>query len=504
VKKNYINYNLSLVDPENIELNPPTHGETVKEDTAIEIEELVEEKIEFGLLGEIAGKDAKPQEDPTDALQGLFEVTNINNLGAFGAAREYPIEPIDSDLTISTWTTEEKQIPGLPSSATYESKSKTDFKVTQDNKGKQELSPSIEPENELFIIPKLIDAYGKADKSNVSNSLIRDVESSKINIAEDSVEIGNISNEIKTKKLTDVSKDTTKDNYTEVTITEDKKIKSDNEIDFFNLSPFFKSSNLINVPYSADTMSYDQITKSLNVKGQISNLGALHVYPVNPNTEGGISSKYTIPFEFNPKISESGRAAKYEATSILSRIGDIQSYIKTEGSSVNLTTTYTVLTPDADDTSVKTGDNSGVDSWMKIFTLRNIQSIEMAYRGLVFPQTSKEAGSFYRPPVVKIVFGDTTQVNHSEEVTQTVPFNNLLTYPYKMASSTKVYHRSFVVSKVDIKKDWDNSPVILNKNNNGIVDLMTFEVTVTLNEIDPMYIGVLPSFEDYYSIVPTL
>jgi len=73
-----------------------------------------------------------------------------------------------------------------------------------------------------------------------------------------------------------------------------------------------------------------------------------------------------------------------------------------------------------------------------------------------------------------------------------------------MAQGTKIYHKSFIVTKVDIKKDWDMSPLILNDDNDGIIDLQAFDINMSLVEIDPMYIGVLPSFEDFYSIVPTL
>jgi hypothetical protein len=69
-----------------------------------------------------------------------------------------------------------------------------------------------------------------------------------------------------------------------------------------------------------------------------------------------------------------------------------------------------------------------------------------------------------------------------------------------MSGSTKMYHRNFIVSKVDIKKDWESSPLVLNEDNDGIIDLQGFSVIMDLIEVDPMYIGVLPNFNDYYSL----
>jgi hypothetical protein len=275
-----------------------------------------------------------------------------------------------------------------------------------------------------------------------------------------------------------------------------------------NIYPYKTNTVIAKMPYlsgSSRELIYDTVVKKLNIKGDTANLGSIHVYPANPNEEGGISAKYVIPFEFNPVINEGGRGAKYESASLLSRIGDIHSYIKTDSSTVQITTKYQVLSANPaqkkDISATMIGDNLEVGSWMDVFHLRNIQSIEMAYRGLVFPQLDKAGGSYFRPPVIKIVFGAANKVIDGSSVTDIVPFNSLLTYPYKLSNTeTKIYHKSFIVTKVDIKKDWENMPAILCETNNGIIDLQGFEVSLDLIEVDPMYIGVLPSFEDFYSI----
>ncbi len=268
------------------------------------------------------------------------------------------------------------------------------------------------------------------------------------------------------------------------------------EISLISLSPYVNKGKFSQIPYATGELTYQQALKKMQTKEQTTNLGELHVYPVNPGGEGGISEKYIIPFEFNPEITESGTGARFEAASLLSRVGDIQTYIKTESNSVSFSTNYQILSENTDAQNPKNGDNGGVGHWMKDFHLRNIQSIETAYRGLVYPQTSKKEGSYFRPPLVKIVFDSKSADGRS---VSEIPFNSLLTYPYKIGNTTKIYHKSFIVSKVGIKKDWGNTSIILNDNLDGIIDLQGFEVSLELIEVDPMYIGILPSFEDYYS-----
>lgn len=480
IDKQYINYNLSLVDPQNINVETPDEA---KEDIAIEIETPDEDKSII-----YVDSNAEFENKPADG-GSLKSGLSFSDLGL---AREFPMEPIDPEISVSVIAKEEKPVPGVPS-ATYTETAKKDFKVTEDNKGKDDTAAEVDVENEKISV----------ELSKDDTAITADLGGSSPEI---DVKVLNKNALIpKTKGIAE--KATVKTSFDTVKVSDGLKLKEDNVVDFMNLSPFL-TGPIAKTPYTKEELTYDEVVKKLNIKGQISNLGAMHVYPSNPNEEGGILSKYEIPFEFNPNISESGRGAKFEATSLLSRVGDIQSYIKTENASIQLTTKYQVLSVDQEtnaaipaatiDSSLK-GDHQGMGTWMEAFHLRNVQSIEMAYRGLVFPQLAKEGGSYFRPPLVKIVFGNTNEINDGKEV-GTTPFNSLLTYPYKFSGSTKMYHKSFIVTKVDIKKDWDSTPLILNENNNGILDLQGFSVTLSLMEVDPMYIGVLPSFEDYYSI----
>jgi len=453
--KQYINYNLSLVDPQNIAIETPN---SIKEDIDISLYALDENKPSNG---------------------GTLPIDWFSQLGF---AKEYPMEPIDSKFKTHI-VREDGDVAPSPTllqklSGNIANEKMKDFEITDDNLGK---GNTVEIQNANF--------------GSLNRSKFLDLENGKytgFTLRDDNLGKNEDFAEIEIQN----SEDDSKDDSVKIEMGEgEPEVKGNNTI---VLSPFMSENITISkTPYSTEELTYNQVISQLNIKGDSSNLGSIHVYPSNPSDEGGILSKYIIPFEFNPNITEGGRGAKYEASSLLSRVGDIQSYIKTDAMSVQITTHYQVLTNSkaVNDKITKVGDHAAIGSWMDPFHLRNIQSIEMAYRGLVFPQLARNGSSFFRPPLIKVVFG-----KDNETVTDTVPFNNLLTYPYKMVNGTKIYHKSFIVTKVDIKKDWENMPIILNDENNGILDLQGFDVSLDLMEVDPMYIGVLPSFEDYYSI----
>lgn len=534
-REDYFNYNLSLVNPDDIKIDTP----------------LPEKDESYDLSAYVLNEQkASPEED-------ISEVSLGNEGASIFLAREWPLDTIEDEfltarLREATWN---YKAPSLISSD--QALSMDEFRITPENKGKsigdeswiEEIDPTFqgrildqeyEKTKSGSDVPAQYDSkyvsektskqeYGPFDeidpnfevrtldqdyeKSKSSGNVPSVYETSTVSEGSGKPEDGDyqeIENDISVKVLDqEYEKNKASGNepsrYDEQDVTGVDSSKDDT-IDIMNLNPFI-TGKIAKDPYTNNEISYDDVISKLNKKEQPSNLGALHVYPVNPSDEGGISSKYTIPFEFNPKITESGRAAKYEISSLTSRVGDIHSYIKTDSSNVQLITSYQVLSIDKSKNPVPTnttGDHNMVGSWMDDFHMRNVQSIEMAYRGLVFPQSSKEAGSFFRPPIIKIVFGNSQKINDGQTVDESVPFNNLLTYPYKMATSTKIYHKSFIVLKVDIKKNWENTPVVLNDNEDGILDLQGFDVTLDLVEVDPMYIGVLPTFEDYYSIVPAI
>lgn len=472
----YINYNLSLVDPNDLGIPevPPEPKVNIYVDETAEIElkqegdEVVppveiEQKVEVDITNY---GDLDPKTELSLEEEILSTISpDLLSLDTLAMAREFPIVGVDEEFT------SKKLVPGtydnnrFPIPSNLEN-SMEDFEVTKDNMGKQAPDPEADSE--------------QMDPNFQARVLDQDYEKTKASGQEPSQY-----NEYQLNSL-----DSGKDDSVNILDT--------NTVDL---------SKIAKVPYTGQELSYDEVVSRLNIKEQSSNLGSIHVYPVNPNDEGGISSKYVIPFEFNAKVTQSGVSAKYDASSLLSRIGDIQSYIKTDTESITITTRYHVLSEEKllsnQYPEAMKGDRNRTGSWMEGYTLANVQKIEMAYRGLVYPQTSKEVGSFFRPPLIKVVYGNSKKVLDGQSVDGATPFNNLLTYPYRLGAETKIYHKSYIVSKVDIKKDWDMMPLILNDENDGIIDLQGFDVTLQLLEVDPMYIGILPSFEDFYSLVPS-
>ncbi|MHA1738536.1 MAG: hypothetical protein ACTSWD_08110 [Candidatus Heimdallarchaeota archaeon] len=476
IDKEYINYNLSLIDPNDLDIPEVPADPKVNINVTIPLDfDQKEDVIDETYVPPLNIKEGQDITTYVELEQKETENTESdldigNDASQILLAREFPIVGIETEfmttqLRNQTWDSTVRG-KSIPSDQPYSSTDR--IAIKDDNLGKIPITTPDEDVRQTdpnFNVRVLDQEYEKEKSSGKEPS-----------------------------------------QYNIVNLSQLESGKDDSE-DIMNFSKI-NLSKIAKTPYTGREISYDDVVNKINIKSQISNLGALHVYPVNPNKEGGISAKYTIPFMFNAKVTSSGISAKFEASTLLSRIGDIQSYIKTDTAQVNITTRYQVLSASKTENAAIPngfkGEHAGTGAWMEDFTLSNIQKIEMAYRGLVYPQTSKKEASFFRPPVVKIVFGNANKILNGQMFDKTVPFNNLLTYPYIMAQGTKIYHKSFIVTKVDIKKDWDMSPLILNDDNDGIIDLQAFDINMSLVEIDPMYIGVLPSFEDFYSIVPTL
>ena len=478
-----ISYNLSILaeTKESIDISSANLEES-KTNVSITTTEPTSEKTETDISSDI------PSPESSETAKSEIDINNWDNMSFGGAlgnvgaalmhAKVFPLDPIDPNFKLTII------------------ENKADKTVI-----KTDLSPQVNPDGKYTeeVIEDHISPSYKFKVLNDSNEL-EEVQMSSNKYAK-TVGDDVLESVTPTTEFRVLEEDGGYREFSSVTPGANVKAvgtDSSNIIRIIEDSPYIKRK-LIKEPYSDTEYSYTDIRDALNKKEATTNLGAIHVYPVNPSDEGGISSKYVIPFEFNPAFTESGRSAKYESMSLMSRIGDIHSYIKTESMTISFNTKYQVLHDEKHATATtKVGDHQGVGSWMKDFTLANLQRIEMAYRGLVYPQSSRESGNYFRPPLIKVVFDR----NYSDgtKADGVTPFNNLLTYPYVMNKETKIYHKSFIVSKVDIKKDWDNTPIIMNENNNGILDLQGFEVSLELMEVDPMYIGVLPTFEDYYSL----
>jgi|GEM_PF-2983238 hypothetical protein len=224
---------------------------------------------------------------------------------------------------------------------------------------------------------------------------------------------------------------------------------------------------------------------------------------VMPQTRDGSFSNYKIPFEFNPSISTGGVSTQYNAQTILSRIGALQTFSHVELSTVDISTKYYALKDQEQD-----GDNRGSvgHGWMDIFTLNFLQGIQSGYEALSYPffpsneqQNIEKGFKYVKPPLIKVVIGE---AGEGEEA----PYSNLLTYPQNIAgdnteilasSKEKILYKTFIVSSVNIEKNLEETPLYIK--NKKIKDAFGFTVSLSLVEITKSYMDVMPNYENYFN-----
>ena len=136
-------------------------------------------------------------------------------------------------------------------------------------------------------------------------------------------------------------------------------------------------------------------------------LGCIYVKPFyNSNNE---FQNFIIPFEFKPSVSEGSLTAKYQAESLLNRLGSLQVYTGTELSTLTVSTTYMALAPD-DPTLEDMGKQFNTNAWEFNWTPNRIDSIEYQLRSLVFPALKNNDGYMNKPPIVQIMIGGTKEL----------------------------------------------------------------------------------------------
>ena len=230
-------------------------------------------------------------------------------------------------------------------------------------------------------------------------------------------------------------------------------------------------------------------------------IGSILVAPVvdEPFREVNNLPRFHIPFQFNPNISESGVEAKYEAVSVLSRIGELFSYSSTTSLTITLETEY-IATTDNEINEVGIDGNN----WMSFYTLEKLQAIEKAYRSLVLPhyptENDLEQGYVYvKPPLLRVIIGGS-----NKEPGDSGPYANILTYGVNsmtdgIADSSGVVFSSnsrlknFIATNVTIKKDLYENPIVLDKEGK-VLDAMRFNVSLNLTEVSTNYLDSLPDY----------
>ena len=226
-------------------------------------------------------------------------------------------------------------------------------------------------------------------------------------------------------------------------------------------------------------------------------IGAVYVIPIVAAQYRQSLPRFFIPFEFNPEISEGGVEARYQATQILSRIGDLQSYTGTGSLTVSLSTNYYAVSHDE---SLMDSNGQG---WMTQFTLERIQAIEMGFRSLVNPhfpedQSIDQGYKYMKPPLIKILMGNVED--------SSTPYANLLTYQNNNVVDGKLQTaeqyggkllRNFIATSVTIEKNLNETPIYLDEYGT-IRDTFGFKVSMNLVEITPNYMDIPPDYKSYF------
>lgn len=235
---------------------------------------------------------------------------------------------------------------------------------------------------------------------------------------------------------------------------------------------------------------------------------------------------FSIPFQFNPEISEGGLTAEYTTEKILGRITAARYYINTDSGTTTIKTKY-IATNQNHDVGYINGmarkNYKDLDSeWYEYWTPERIREIEYKYRSLVFP--TRDGEYLVKPPIVQIYI----------ENEQLPTIANVLAYP--IAQNGEILNKS---SGKDASEDsyvtYTNKPVFEHTKNfkdsfttiNGgegtpkrfivtevkIEDLENtngwnydyaegykrgFSVSITLAETTRNFLDQVPDFKAYY------
>lgn len=253
--------------------------------------------------------------------------------------------------------------------------------------------------------------------------------------------------------------------------------------------------------------NYDKIIKYRSLY----NIGFIYVIPFDSYTQitgDAVKQTFRIPFQFNPIINESAYTAKYNAISILSRIGDLQAYTGSSLSTLELTARFEVMN--------KCHEPTNPGNWMDFATINNIRMIENQLRSLVLPYTNDigdggdTTNSYYvRPPMLKIVLGDmfTHPTQYAGQLVQDGITNVLPTaFGSEMTTSIndtifKSNFKTYVASSVSIKKDLMEDKIIIS-NKCQLLNTAGFTASISLLEVSQNYSDSgISDFNSYYNIM---
>jgi hypothetical protein len=247
-------------------------------------------------------------------------------------------------------------------------------------------------------------------------------------------------------------------------------------------------------PDGTNQYTFAELTTKLRGKEDIWNIGSLYIWPITD--DGDINPKY-VPFQFNPTITEAGMAARYTATTILNRIGNLQSFTGTDSLTITLSTAYVPVSRDNNDS----------------FSMKDVQLIELVYRSLILPwfsETKDQSGyKYYKPPLLKVIMGHYDKVNKSTTGIKTTnaPYSNLLTYPDDVLNNKITgnlrHFKTFIATSCSIVRQ-DDTPYYMEYQNDDdsylLKDTMGYTINLNLTEVTPSYHQIFPNFRDYHDV----
>ena len=235
---------------------------------------------------------------------------------------------------------------------------------------------------------------------------------------------------------------------------------------------------------------------------------------------------FSIPFQFNPEISEGSLTAEYATEKILGRITAARYYINTDSGATTIKTKYiaTNQNHDVDIINGKTRKNyRDLDSeWYEYWTPEKIREIEYKYRSLVFP--TRDGEYLVKPPIIQVYIeneqlptianvlaypiaqkGEILNDGSGEEVSKDsyVTYTNKPVFEHTKsfkdsittASGGEGTPKRFIVTEVKIE-DLENT----NGWNYDYVEgyKRGFSVSITLAETTRNFLDQVPDFKAYY------
>lgn len=127
-------------------------------------------------------------------------------------------------------------------------------------------------------------------------------------------------------------------------------------------------------------------------------LGEIYIEPFA--TENNELVPDSIPFQFNPTITDGGTEARYQIEELVGRILPIRSYISTDSASITLETKYFAT---SDGGTMADGGEGSYGQWLREWTPNALFQIEKKYRKLVLPYIKDT--TYVRPPIVRLHIG---------------------------------------------------------------------------------------------------